>query len=726
MEYEETQTYLKEILESQKISYDNKKLEEIVEYSIKIYKDKFRYSGKTVLEHAIGVAIDVAKLNMDITSIYAAILHEVPKYNNNDYAYILEKFGEEIVEIIKGIDKLGYLSYDNKIVDAEKLRNMFMGVAKDARVVIIKLVDRLYDMNRIYELNEAVQIKLAKETLEIYAPIAHRFGISQVKSELEDISFRILYSKEYNLIKVKIDEKKKEREHYIETRILELEEHLKLNNVSATIYGRPKHFYSIYKKIKMKNCEIDDLYDLLAIRIIVDSVKDCYNALGIVHELYRPMPGRFKDYIAVPKTNMYQSLHTTVFGDGGKPFEIQIRTWDMHKVADYGVAAHFLYKEKASFKLSDTDKKIVWLRQMLETQQELASTNDITSDMKLELFGEEVFVFTPKGDIKALPKDSTTIDYAYLIHQHIAEKMIGAKINSKMVPINTKLNNTDVVEIVTSSNSTGPNRDWLKYVKTSGAKSKIVSYLKKQGREVNTQKGKDIFEKELRKRKLLKEDILKDEYVSNMLKRANFNSLDECYENIGFGSVSQVKILNKLLEEKAKLEARESNKLVEHNFNSKKITQVSKKDISSSVSVDGIKNCLVKFSKCCNPIPGDDIVGYITQGHGVSIHRTDCVNLNTLDITNRKIGVKWQSKQQNLEFVANINIKANNRTNIVTEILKNLEELKISVESVNAKVNLDREVIISITINIDSSEKLQKVIRNLKKVDSVYEVKRTK
>ncbi len=717
----ETKENLIAILDEHKISYDKEKLNEVLEHAKKLYKDKKRYNQKTVYEHAIGVAIEVASLNMDDVSVYSAILHEAPKFEDYDYTKIKQKFSKEVADIVKDAHKLCYLNYKNQDkLEAEKLRNMFMGVAKDIRVVIVKLADRLYNMRRINELDENMQKIKAKETLEIYAPIAHRLGISHIKSELEDISFRIEYPLEYQSIKKAIDAKKEERKEYIEKRIEEIKERLNENGVEATIYGRPKHFYSIYKKMKEKNCDVDDLFDLLAIRIIVSSIKDCYTSLGVVHEMYKPMPGRFKDYIAVPKTNMYQSLHTTVFGEGGKPFEIQIRTWDMHKVADYGIAAHFLYKEK-NVKMTDTDKKLVWLRQALELEQ---SPDDPKSlkNLKIELFGEEVFVFTPKGDIKALPKDSTPIDFAYSIHQGVAEKMVGAKINSKIVPIGTKLNNTDVVEVITSSNAKGPNIDWLKMVKTSSARNKITSFLKKQGKESNIQKGRELFEKELKKHKGIKDELLKEEYLQKMLKRTGFNSLEECYENIGFGSVSHVKVIRKLIEEYEKSINVNIEDIAKEKIEKNK-NKVVKKD--EGVIVEGIKNCLVKYAKCCNPIPGDEIVGYITFGKGVSIHRSDCINLKNLDIKNRKINVRWKDKLDS-NYTADIHIKANDRNAILSDILAKLKEIKVDVVEMNSKKKINKEIDLDISINISSADELQKVIKEIKKVDSVFEVKRAK
>ncbi|MDO4283268.1 MAG: bifunctional (p)ppGpp synthetase/guanosine-3',5'-bis(diphosphate) 3'-pyrophosphohydrolase [Clostridia bacterium] len=713
-----TAKIISEILEKEKIKYDKEKLNEVANYCETMYVNT-KKANTDMIDHVIGVATEVARLRLDDTSIYASLLHGTLKCDNYNRDEIEEKFGKEIVEIIETVDKLSYLNYRTKEKpDSENLRNMFMAIAKDIRTVIIKLADRLYNMRNISNVdNEEVKLTMAQECLQIYAPIAHRLGMSKVKSELEDISFRILMPAEYNMIKEQIDEKKQEREEYIQARIDEVLIALKEQGIKAEVFGRPKHFFSIYKKMKEKKCRADDLFDLLAIRIIVSSIKDCYSVLGIVHDMYKPMPGRFKDYIAVPKTNMYQSLHTTVFGEGGRPFEIQIRTWDMHNVAERGIAAHFSYKEKSK-KISEADKKIIWLRQTLEIQKELADNTENLNQMKVELFGEEVFVFTPMGDIKALPKGSTPIDFAYSIHQKVAEKMIGAKINSKMVPLNTKLENTDVVEIVTSGNSKGPNRDWLKYVKTASAKNKITAFLKKEGREVNIIKGKEIFEKQLRKQKIPKDILTKDEYLKIMLKKCNFNTMDECYENIGFGSMSPLKVINRLVE--AYEESIKSDETLKDLKVESKTKKVQNEDL---VEVENINNCLVKFAKCCSPIPGDEIVGYITFSNGVSIHRKDCHNLNNLDIKSRTIQVKWKTKTR-ANFITRVRIRANERDGILSDIVKTLKDLKVEITEINTKVTPDRENITNVAISIQDIDKLQSTIKTLRKIDSVFEVKR--
>lgn len=714
--------FLENIMNENQIKYDKEVLDKVANYGEKVYANKKRISGKTVMSHTLGVAKYIASLKLDDNSVYAAFLHEVIKFEEHDEKELKKIVDKEVIDMVNTISKLSYFNFKHGTeVHLEILRKMFMAIAKDIRTVIIKLADRLYNMQNISEVDEKTRQEMAKESLSIYAPIAHRLGMSQIKSELEDISFRILYPEEYQEIKKEIDQKKKQREEYIKNRIEEITNALKKENIECTIYGRPKHFYSIYKKMKMKNCRADDLFDLLAIRVIVNSVKDCYTVLGIVHDMYKPMPGRFKDYIAVPKTNMYQSLHTTVFGEDAKPFEIQIRTWDMHKVADYGIAAHFSYKEKTS-KISEADKKLVWLRQTLEMQKELSDTNENLNKMKVELFGEEVFVFTPKGEIKALPKGSTPIDFAYSIHQKIAEQMVGAKVNSRMVPIYTKLENTDIVEIVTSKSAKGPNTDWLKYVKTSSAKNKISAYLKKQGKEENIIKGKELFEKQLRKQKYSKELLLNEEILSVALKKFNFNTLEDAYENIGFGSISAVKIVNKIVDLFIEKNSKEED--------IKKIPQKASKTKNKNsnndlVNVENIDNCLVKFAKCCSPIPGDEIVGYITYSNGVSIHRKDCANLNSLDIDTRRINVSWKDKIK-ADFTTKVKILANNRDSIVSDVLAKLKEIKVDIIEMNTKLNDSKEIEIDVVVKISDTLKLQELIKKVRKIDSVFDIRRVK
>lgn len=703
-------------LDEQKLTFDPILIKRAFDYTQKIYGDAKRYRGESTFSHAVHVAQIVAKLKIGIESVYAAILHEVPKFDRYTNKDVEDLFGKEVAGLIKDSSNLYLLNYDGQQdVEAEKLRKMFMAIAKDIRVVIIKLADRLYNMRNIYEESEEEQKLKATETMHIYAPIAHRLGMSEVKSELEDISFSIIYPVEYEKIRNAVELGKDERKEYINYRIEQIREILEKEKINATIYGRPKFYYSIYKKTKKNNCTVEDLFDLYAIRVIVDSVKDCYSVLGIIHQNFKPMPGRFKDYIAVPKTNMYQSLHTTLFGEGKAPFEVQVRTWDMHNVAEYGVAAHFLYKEGAT-KMSESDELLNWIRKTLEMEQQMG--DGLFEDVKVELFGDEVFVFTPKGEIKSFPKGASTIDFAYSIHQHIGESMVGAKINRRIVPITTKLKNTDVVEIITSKTSGGPKLDWLKSVKTGTAKNRIVSYLKKQSKESNIAKGQESFEKEIAKSGISLGELMQSKYVKPMLDTNNYKTIEELYENVGFGVLSVKKAANKLLDE-----YRAQNKIDEK----KQEFNVSAKNKSNfdGVEVQGIDDCLVKFAKCCNPIPGDEIVGYISYGKGVSIHRADCPNLNGINISERKINVRWKVKE-NIDYDAKIIVMANDRQNLGLDILKLLQEQKVRITGFTARTTKDKGCVIDVSIGTSSVEELQKVIKNIRKIDSVFEVKRAK
>ena len=721
MSVDNNDTIIKELLDimdEEGIKYSPVTMKKVIDYAKKIYTDTKRYKGETTFCHAINVAKIVATLKIGIEAVYAAVLHETPKYEAYKYVDIETICGSEVATLVKDASKLYLLNYDGqKEMQAENLRKMFMAIAKDIRVVIIKLADRLYNMRNIYEEPLEFQIKKAEETMEVYAPIAHRLGLSIMKSEMEDISFSILKPEEYEKIRKAVELKKSEREKYINERIEEIKGFLEKENIEATIYGRAKYYYSIYKKTKMNNCKVEDLFDLYAIRVIVNSIKDCYTVLGIVHENYKPMPGRFKDYIAVPKTNMYQSLHTTLFGDKKAPFEIQIRTWDMHKIAEYGVAAHFLYKEGKS-KMTESDELLSWLRKTIEFEQVAGGTTTY-NDIKIELFGDEVFVFTPKGEIVSLPKGSSVIDFAYAIHQQIGERMVGAKVNEKMVPIHTKLKNSDIVEIVTSKVAQGPKADWLNYVKTSTAKNRIVAYLKKQNKDDNVIKGKELLEKELNEVDVDKTIALSEKFLKEILEQMNLKSPDELFEAIGFRVSSSRKIANKIIEKYNK----ENNLQVDKIEPIKK--KLSNKNSSAGVVVKGIDNCLVKFAKCCSPLPGDDIVGYITYGKGVSIHRSDCSNLVGLDLEERKIDVKWkETKDANYE--SKIIVRANDRSGISMEILKALQDDKINVQSFTAKVNDIKECIIELSVMIHSSDELSKILKLIKKVDSVFDVKRLK
>ena len=681
------------------------------------HEGQLRKSGEPYIIHPVQVAYILATLGLDDSTICAALLHDVVEDTNITKKDIIEKFGEEIANMVDGVTKLSKLEYATiEEQQVENYRKMFLAMGKDIRVILIKLSDRLHNMRTLKFLSRDRQIANARETMVLYAPLANRLGMYSLKWELEDLSFKYLYPEEYRELVEGINKKREERLKFIDQIMEQIKTALKKQKIEGEVTGRAKHLYSIYNKMKRDNITLDQVYDLFALRIIVNSVKDCYAALGVVHELYNPMPGRFKDYISVPKPNMYQSLHTTLIGPKGTPFEVQIRTWDMHRVAEFGIAAHWAYKE-ASFRTHKkanvvvTDDKLSWLRETLEWQKDLQDP-------------DEVYVFTPKGQIKALPKGSTPIDFAYTIHEAIGNKMIGCKVNSKMMPIVTKLKSGDIVEILTSDQSKGPSRDWLKFVASSTAKNKILSWFKKNQREENIEKGKDEVDKEFKKLGLSHTEIFKPEFVQAALNRYKFNSTDDMYASIGFGGITAGKVVTRILEEYKK-EHNEANieKKIEELTSQKPHED---KKYNAGVIVKGIDNCLVKLSKCCNPVPGDDIVGYITKGRGVSIHRKDCTNIKSLiSEENRMIDVEW-SKSEEKAYDVTIEIYANDRTGILADIITAVNSIKTKLIAINARTTKEKIVIAEVTVEVENIEELNKVLKTLRKVDSVYEVKRKK
>ena len=608
----------------------------------------------------------------------------------------------------------------------EDYRKMFLAMGKDIRVIIIKLADRLHNMRTLKFLKRDRQIANAKETMEIYAPLANRLGLYSMKWELEDLSFKYLYPEEYHELVEGINKKREERLSFIEKIMADIRVQLKKQHIDAEVTGRAKHLYSIYRKMKRDNKTLDQIYDLFALRILVNSIKDCYAALGVVHEMYSPMPGRFKDYIAVPKPNMYQSIHTTLLGDKGTPFEVQIRTWDMHRIAEYGIAAHWAYKEASYFGKKQAVKveedKLAWLRETLEWQKDMQDPQEFLDTLKTELFEDEVYVFTPKGAIKVLPRNATPIDFAYSIHEEIGNHMTGCKINSKMMPIITPLKSGDIIEIITSDNSKGPSRDWLKFVKSTKAKNKINGWFKKAEKTENIEKGKDLIEKEIKRIGMSHSDLFKQEYIDSMLDRYKYKSLEDMYAAVGFGANSAVKIIAKMLQEYRKEHQEED--IEEKMEELRKQKERKQKPSSSGVVVEGIDNCLVKLSKCCNPLPGDEIIGYITKGRGVSVHRKDCVNVkDLLTEENRIIDVKWYEETKE-HYNVSIEVLANDRKGLLVDILNTIKETKANLMGVSTKTTKERSAIMDIDIEVENIEELNKVIRNIKKVDSVYEVRR--
>ena len=687
-----------------------------------------RKSGEPYIIHPVEVAYIITTLELDDAAICAALLHDVVEDTDITKEQLQELFGEEVVTLVEGVTKLGKISaqtfIDNREEQVENYRKFFMAMAKDIRVLMIKLADRLHNMRTLKHLSDDRKKANAKETRMLYAPLANRLGIYSIKWELEDLSFMYLEPDSYFELAKGVKSKRTEREKFINEILDQLRAKMKEMNIQAEIYGRPKHLWSIYRKMQKDNKTLDQIYDLFALRIIVNSVKDCYAALGLVHEMYKPMPRRFKDYIAMPKPNMYQSLHTTLIGNGGAPFEVQIRTWDMHRVAEYGIAAHWAYKEKGA-SVSVSDDKLSWLRETLEWQKETNDDREFMNKLKFDLFDEEVFVFTPRGDIKSLPAGSTPIDFAYAIHEQVGHKMIGAKVNSRIVPITTVLRNGDIVEVVTSDNSNGPSRDWLKIIKTTSARTKIQNYFKKAQREENTIKGKEMIERELKRIGMTFAELFKPEWLEKTLEKYKYASLDECYAAIGFGAISPLKIITRLLEEYKK-----ENKELEIE---KKIEELKKAKLDnkprsskSGVIVKGIENCLVKLSKCCNPLPGDEIIGYITKGRGVSIHRADCVNCrNLISNDQRLIDVSWE-KEVHASYITDLTVFANDRNGLLADITVALNEAKATLVSMNAKTTPNRVAIITLGIEVDGVEKLTKILKAIRKVDSVYDVHRNK
>ena len=693
------------------------------------HKEQKRGSGEPYIIHPLNVAYILADIGLDDSTICAALLHDVVEDTDITDADLRKMFGNEIADMVAGVTKLSRIQFATvEEQQVEDYRKMFLAMGKDIRVILIKLADRLHNMRTLKYLKRDRQIANAKETRDLYAPLANRLGIYSLKWELEDLSFKYLEPEEYHELVEGINKKREERTKFIEQIMDKIRVALKKQKIDAEVTGRAKHLYSIYRKMKRDNKTLDQIYDLFALRILVNSVKDCYAALGVVHELYSPMPGRFKDYIAVPKPNMYQSIHTTLLGEKGTPFEVQIRTWDMHRVAEYGIAAHWAYKEASYFGKKQSVKveedKLAWLRETLEWQNELQDPQEFLNTLKTELFEDEVYVFTPKGAIKVLPRGATPIDFAYSIHAEIGNRMTGCKINSKMMPIITPLESGDIVEIITSDNSKGPSRDWLKFVKSSGAKNKIKNWFKKAQKEENIEKGKDLIEKELKRIGFTHTDLFKNEYINPMLEKYKYKNLEEMYAAVGFGANSSVKVIARMLQEYRKEHQEEDIEKKLEKLKEEK--QKKPKPSSSGVIVKGIDNCLVKLSKCCNPLPGDEIVGYITKGRGVSVHRKDCYNVKDLiSDENRMIDVEWYVKDKT-EYQAEIEIFSNDRNGLLVDILKELGTTKVNILGVNTKTTKERIAIIDITLQLENLDELNKAIRVVRKVDSVYEVKRKK
>jgi len=704
-------------------------IEKAYRFSTKAHEGQERVSGDPYIVHPVEVGCILAELEMDESSIAAGILHDTIEDTPYTYDFIKKEFGTEIAELVQGVTKLTRIPYTTKQeIQAENFRKMFLAMAKDIRVIIIKLADRLHNMRTLKFMSKEKQLQKARETMEIYAPLAHRLGIHKIKGELEDLSFRYLDDRSYYDLAEKIAKKRREREEYINNIIEEVRKKTEEVGIKATIEGRAKHLYSIYKKMTTQNKTIDQIYDLFAIRLIVDTVKDCYAALGLMHEMFKPMPGRFKDYISMPKPNMYQSLHSTVIGPEGIPFEIQIRTWEMHRVAEVGIAAHWKYKE-GGYSEKSYAEKLSWLRQMIEWQKEARDPDEFMENLKIDLFTDEVFVFTPKGDVKNLKAGSTPIDFAYSIHSDIGNRMIGAKVNGRIEKLDYELKNGDIVEIITSGASNGPSRDWLKIVKTSQARNKINQWFKKEKREENIEQGRDLFEKELKKNSLTPSQVLKSDVIDTILRKYNYHSIEDMYAAMALGAITPKKVVSRFKEEYRKSLPPEDQTKVLLDQIEKEKKKKSRSIPESGIVVKGIDNCLVRLSRCCNPVPGDEIIGYITRGRGVSVHRKDCPNVRNTIIDNdaRLIEVYWYNNVlPNVSYLADITLKAHDRTGLLVEITNAIGESRIPLRAINARTSKEMYVLMHMTLEINNTEQLDKIIAKISRIKDVFEISRNK
>ena len=694
------------------------------------HKDQKRESGEPYVTHPIDVATILIEMGMDTSTIVAGLLHDVIEDTEYTYDDIKNLFNEEIANLVQGVTKLGKIEYKTKEEQqADNVRKMLLAMAKDIRVIIIKLADRLHNLRTLKYMPKEKQKQKAKETLDIYAPLAHRLGISKIKWELEDLAFRYLHEEEYYDLVKQIAEKRVERETYISDIIKDLHGKLEESEIDSDIDGRPKHFYSIYKKMINKNKSIEQIFDLTAIRILVNTVKDCYGVLGIVHTIYKPIPGRFKDYIAMPKPNMYQSLHTTVIGPQGKTFEIQIRTFEMHKTAEYGIAAHWKYKEgdNQEEKENSFENKLAWLRDMLEWQKETSDAAEFIEGFKIDLFTDEIFVFTPKGVVINLPSNATPIDFAYRIHTDVGNRCIGAKVNGKIVPLDYSLKTGEIVEVLTSKNAKGPNIDWLNIAKSNQAKSKIRQWFKKIKKEENITKGKEAFEKELKKQGVVYSEIAKGDGYEKIIKRYNIHSMEDLYAAIGIGQLSASAFILKLKEDNLiEKQNTDITKTIDDQIAKNEKISVKKENLSFyGVSVKGVNNIMVRFAKCCNPVPGDEIQGYITKGRGVSVHRSDCNNLIALiNYDNTKVvEVEW-GISKGAAYVAEIQVKAEDRMGMLSDIMLVITDSKLPLNALNAKSSKGNIAIVNIKIKIDSIEQLKEFMRKIRKLKGVMDVYR--
>ena len=694
----------------------------------------FRKSGEPYIIHPIAVANILADLELDMEVIAAGLLHDVVEDTPYTYEDITELFGKDIADLVDGVTKLGKIKYQTKEESqAENLRKMFLAMAKDIRVILIKLADRLHNMRTLKFMPEEKAKYKAKETLEIYGGIAHRIGISKIKWELEDLALKYIDPEGYRELSDKITMKRSQRQEYIDKIVHLLEEKFKEVDINCEVSGRPKHFYSIYKKMKKKNKTFEEIYDLTAVRIIVDTVKDCYAVLGMVHTMWIPMPGRFKDYIAMPKPNLYQSLHTTVIGPDGEPVEIQIRTHEMHEIAENGIAAHWKYKEGITGNQdAKMEQKLKWLRQMMEWEKDVQDPHEFLDALKDDVFNSQVYVFTPRGDVIELPAGSTPIDFAYRVHTNVGNKCTGAKINGKIVPINYKLQNGEIVEVITSANSPGPSRDWLSIVQTPTARNRIRQWFKKERREENVERGTDILEKEFKRYNIPYKNASIQKFLTQVAKKFNQPSLEDLIATIGYGGIATSQVMPKVRDfynkevnrqEKEKRMQEKEDK-IKQNFDEQEYAKKRKKK-DNGITVKGLDNILVRFAKCCNPLPGDDIIGYITKGRGVAIHRKDCPNIKLDDefLQNRLVEVEWNNPEKS-KFEGEVKIIAIDRVGLLNDVIHIVSMEKLSISGINCRVLKDNTANISLLVEVNDISELKQLMKKIKSIPGVDDVSR--
>ena len=719
-------------------SDDISMIEKAYRIADKAHANQKRKSGEPYIIHPLCVAIILADLEMDKETLAAAILHDVVEDTVMTLDELKGEFGDEVALLVDGVTKLTQLSWsaDKVELQAENLRKMFLAMAKDIRVILIKLADRLHNMRTLQYQTPEKQKEKARETLDIYSPIAHRLGISKIKVELDDLSLKYLEPEVYYDLAEKISLRKEAREAFVDGIVQEVKSHMEASGIKAKVDGRVKHFFSIYRKMVNQNKTLDQIYDLFAVRIIVETVKDCYAALGVIHELYKPIPGRFKDYIAMPKPNMYQSLHTTLISSNGQPFEIQIRTFEMHRTAEYGIAAHWKYKESGSGQVAagSEEAKLSWLRQILEWQRDTDDSKEFLSLIKsdLNLFSDTVYCFTPSGDVKNLPSGSTPIDFAYSIHSAVGNKMVGARVNGKLVNIDYEIQNGDRIEIITSQNSKGPSRDWLSLVKSTQAKNKINQWFKNELKEDNILRGKEMIDRYCKAKGINYSEISKPEYMEKVMTRYAFRDWDSVLASIGHGGLKEGQVINKMLEEKEKKQKKEItdatilNELTDMTGKAPEIAKKSK----SGIVVKGIHDLAVRFSRCCNPVPGDEIVGFVTRGRGISIHRTDCINIINLpeDERARLIDAEWQKPEMDsgsTTYSTEIKVYANNRIGLFVDISKVFTERQIDIKSMNVRTTKQGMATIIMTFDIHGVEELNRLTDKIRQIESVLDIERS-